>query len=114
DEANQKVATAIVKILKSANVDFAILGKEEVCNGDPARRIGNEYLFQNQVEANMGTFNKYNVKKVITGCPHCFNTLKNEYPQFGLDAEVVHHTEFIQQLIDYGRLQLSPDADAAL
>ena len=114
DEANQKVATAIVKILKSADVDFAILGKEETCNGDPARRIGNEYLFQNQVEANLGTFRKYNVKKVITGCPHCFNTFKNEYPQFGFDAEVVHHTEFIQELMDYGRIQLWPRSDPGL
>jgi Fe-S oxidoreductase len=114
DEANQKVATSIVRILQAADVDFAILGKEETCNGDPARRIGNEYLFQMQAEANITTFNKYEVKKVLTGCPHCFNTLKNEYPQFGFNAEVVHHTEFIQKLIDGGRVKLSPDADVAL
>ncbi|MEA2646814.1 MAG: hypothetical protein QOE92_1897 [Chloroflexota bacterium] len=107
DEANQKVATSIVKILQSADVDFAILGKEETCNGDPARRIGNEYLFQTQAEANIAVFNTYKVKKVLTGCPHCFNTLKNEYPEFGFEAEVVHHTTFIQELIDAGRVKLA-------
>ena len=107
DEANQKVAASIVKILQSAGIDFAILGREETCNGDPARRIGNEYLFQMQAEANITTFKKYEVKKVLTGCPHCFNTLKNEYPQLGFTAEVIHHTEFIQQLIDDGKLNLS-------
>ncbi|MDQ6747377.1 MAG: (Fe-S)-binding protein, partial [Candidatus Dormibacteraeota bacterium] len=114
DEANQKVATSIVKILQAANIDFAILGKEETCNGDPARRIGNEYLFQMQAEANIKTFKKYEVKKVLTGCPHCFNTLKNEYPQMGFEAEVIHHTEFINQLIADGRLQMWPQTDPAL
>ena len=114
DEANQKVATSIVKILQSADIDFAILGKEETCNGDPARRIGNEYLFQTQAEANIAVFNTYQVKKVLTGCPHCFNTLKNEYPEFGFEAEVVHHTEFIQQLIDEGRVKLAGVALDAL
>jgi len=114
DEANQKVATSIVKILQSAGIDFAILGKEETCNGDPARRIGNEYLFQMQAEANITNFKKYNVKKVLTGCPHCFNTIKNEYPQLGFNAEVIHHTEFINQLMADGRLQMWPDTDAAL
>ncbi|HEY8739904.1 MAG TPA: (Fe-S)-binding protein [Candidatus Dormibacteraeota bacterium] len=114
DEANQKVATSIVKILQAAKIDFAILGKEETCNGDPARRIGNEYLFQMQAEANITTFKKYEVKKVLTGCPHCFNTLKNEYPQMGFEAEVIHHTEFINQLIADGRLQMGPQTDAAL
>jgi Fe-S oxidoreductase len=114
DEANQKVATSIVKILQSAGVDFAILGKEETCNGDPARRIGNEYLFQMQAEANITTFNNYKVKKVLTGCPHCFNTIKNEYPEFGFNAEVIHHTEFIQALIDDGRLKLDPMAESVL
>jgi Fe-S oxidoreductase len=114
DEANQRVATSIVRILQAAGVDFAILGKEETCNGDPARRIGNEYLFQQQAEANIGTFQRYGVKKVLTGCPHCFNTIRNEYPQLGFDAEVIHHTEFIQRLIDEGRVKLSPETDAAL
>ncbi|HEV3230974.1 MAG TPA: (Fe-S)-binding protein [Candidatus Dormibacteraeota bacterium] len=114
DEANQKVAASIVRILQSAGVDFAILGREETCNGDPARRIGNEYLFQQQAEANIGTFRRYQVRKVLTGCPHCFNTIKNEYPQLGFDAEVIHHTEFIQTLIEAGRVKLSPETDAAL
>jgi Fe-S oxidoreductase len=114
DEANQKVAASIVKILQAANIDFAILGKEETCNGDPARRIGNEYLFQTQAEANIKTFKKYEVKKVLTGCPHCFNTIKNEYPQLGFDAEVIHHTEFINDLIAGGKLQMWPQTDAAL
>jgi Fe-S oxidoreductase len=114
DEANQKVAASIVRILQAADVDFAILGREETCNGDPARRIGNEYLFQMQAEANVNNFKKYGVKKVLTGCPHCFNTLKNEYPEFGFEAEVLHHTEFIQQLIDSGRLKLDPYADSSL
>ncbi|MFN2463174.1 MAG: (Fe-S)-binding protein [Candidatus Dormibacteria bacterium] len=114
DEANQKVATSIVKILQSAKVDFAILGKEETCNGDPARRIGNEYLFQMQAEANITNFKKYSVKKVLTGCPHCFNTIKNEYPQLGFEAEVIHHTEFINQLVAEGRLEMSSQTDAAL
>jgi len=103
DEANQKVATSIVRILQAADVDFAILGKEETCNGDPARRIGNEYLFQMQAEANITTFNKYEVKKVLTGCPHCFNTLKNEYPQFGFNAEVLHHTDLVVHVHDRGQ-----------
>jgi Fe-S oxidoreductase len=114
DEANQKVAASIVRVLQSAGIDFAILGKEETCNGDPARRIGNEYLFQVQAEANITTFKKYEVKKVLTGCPHCFNTIKNEYPQLGFEAEVIHHTEFINQLIADGRVKLWPDTVAAL
>ena len=114
DEANQRVASSIARILKSAGVDFAILGREETCNGDPARRIGNEYLFQTQAQANIETFKKYNVKKVLTGCPHCFNTIKNEYPQLGFDAEVVHHTQFIQELMDEGRVPLWPRADPLL
>jgi Fe-S oxidoreductase len=114
DEANQKVAASIVKILQSAGIDFAILGKEETCNGDPARRIGNEYLFQTQAEANIKTFKKYEVTKVLTGCPHCFNTIKNEYPQLGFDAEVIHHTEFIQQLLDDGKIKLSPAGFSSL
>ncbi|MHB8507449.1 MAG: (Fe-S)-binding protein [Candidatus Dormibacteria bacterium] len=114
DEANQKVAASIVRILQAAGIDFAILGKEETCNGDPARRVGNEYLFQTQAQANIETFKRYQVKKVLTGCPHCFNTIKNEYPQLGFEAEVVHHTEFIQQLIEQGRVKLSPEIDVAL
>lgn len=105
DDRNKKIATAFVKILQKANVDFAILGKEEVCTGDSARRIGNEYLFQTLAKTNIETFKRYNVKKIITACPHCFNTLKNEYPQFGGDFEVVHHTDFIHELIQEGKIK---------
>ena len=114
DEANQKVATAIVRILQAARLDFAILGKEETCNGDPARRVGNEYLFQTQAQANIETFKKHKVQKILCSCPHCFNTIKNEYPQLGFDAEVVHHVELIQQLLDEGRVKLDPYAESAV
>ncbi len=107
DQRNKKVATAIIKLLKAAGVRFAILGKEETCTGDPARRIGNEYLYQTLAMQNIRTLNEYGVKKVLTACAHCFNTIKNEYPQFGGDYEVVHHTEFIAQLVAEGRLTLS-------
>ena len=106
DQRNKKVAAAIVKLLKAAHVKFAILAKEETCNGDPARRIGNEYLFQSLAEQNIKTLNDYGVKKVLTACAHCFNTIKNEYPQFGGAYEVVHHTEFIAELVAQGRLTL--------
>jgi Fe-S oxidoreductase len=105
------VAAAIVKLLKAANVKFAILAKEESCNGDPARRIGNEYLFQSLAEQNIQTLNDYGVKKVLTACAHCFNTIKNEYPQFGGTYEVVHHTEFIAELVAQGRLILDRPVD---
>jgi Fe-S oxidoreductase len=95
----------VVRILTAAGVKFAILGEEESCCGDPARRLGNEYLFQLQVEQNIETLKKYNVRKIVTACPHCFNTLKNEYPQFGGDFEVVHHTQFIAELINEGKLK---------
>jgi Fe-S oxidoreductase len=106
DQRNKKVATAIVTLLKAANVKFAILAKEETCTGDPARRIGNEYLFQTLAAQNIQTLNDYGVKKVLTACAHCFNTIKNEYPQFGGTYEVVHHTEFIAELVSQGRLKL--------
>jgi Fe-S oxidoreductase len=106
DQRNKKVATAIVKLLKAAGVKFAILGKEEVCTGDPARRIGNEYLYQSMAQQNIETLNGYGVKKVLTACAHCFNTIRNEYPQFGGSYEVVHHTEFIAELVAQGRLKL--------
>lgn len=104
DDRNTKIATAFVKILQKAGVDFAILGKEEHCTGDPARRIGNEYLYQTLAKTNVETMNRYKFKKVITACPHCFNTIKNEYPQLGGNYEVVHHTDFIYQLIREGRI----------
>ncbi len=104
DDRNTKIATAFVKMLQKANVDFAILGKEENCTGDPARRIGNEYLYQTLAKTNVETMNRYKFKKVITACPHCFNTIKNEYPQLGGNYEVVHHTDFLYELIREGRL----------
>jgi len=109
DDRGKKVSTAFVKILKQAGVSFAILGEEETCCGDSARRIGNEYLFQMLVEANIGKFKNYKVKKIITCCPHCYNALKNEYPQFGAEFEVYHHTEFINSLINKGKVKISKD-----
>ncbi|MCO5142734.1 MAG: heterodisulfide reductase-related iron-sulfur binding cluster [Oligoflexia bacterium] len=105
DDRAKKVATAIVKLLQKANVDFAILGKEEKCNGDPARRAGNEYLAQMLIQENVAILNKYKPRKILTGCPHCFNTLKNEYPQFGAQYEVVHHTTFLADLLREGKLK---------
>ena len=107
DDANKKVARAMVKILNAAGVNFGVLGMEEMCTGDAARRLGNEYLFQMMAMQNIETLNGYGVKKIVTACPHCFNTLKDEYPQFGGDYEVIHHTEFISDLIKNGRLNLS-------
>lgn len=104
DDRNTRIATAFVKILKKAGVDFAILGKEENCTGDAARRIGNEYLYQTLAKTNIETMNRYQFKKVITACPHCFNTIKNEYPQLGGNYEVIHHTDFIYELLKEGRV----------
>ncbi|MBL7685705.1 MAG: (Fe-S)-binding protein, partial [Deltaproteobacteria bacterium] len=111
DDRNKKVSTAIVKILQEAKVDFAILGPEETCTGDPARRIGNEYLFQTLAQQNIGTMGKYKFKKVLAQCPHCFNTIKNEYPQFGGNFEVVHHTDYIAELIQQGRVKSSKNVN---
>lgn len=111
DDRAKKVATAIVNLLKKANVDFAILGKEEKCNGDPARRAGNEYLAQMLIKENVETLNRYKPKKILTGCPHCFNTLKNEYPAFGAQYDVVHHTTFLADLIKDGKLKPKKNAD---
>src|SRR5438093_5126611 len=105
DERQKKVSRAIVSILQAANVDFVILGDEETCNGDSARRLGNEYLFQSLAQENVETLNRYGVRKIITQCPHCFNTLGNEYPQFGGQFKVLHHSEVIAQLVDEGRLK---------
>jgi Fe-S oxidoreductase len=107
DARNQKVSRALVRVLKAANVRFAILGKEERCNGDPARRLGEEGRFQELVIANAERFKKYNVKRVIAQCPHCFNTLRNEYRRFGVELEVEHHTQFVRRLVDAGRLKLA-------
>lgn len=110
NDRNKKVSTAFVKILKAANVDFAILGKEELCNGETARRAGNEYLAKTMIDANIEVLKRHNVKKILTTCPHCFNTLKNEYPDFGFHAEeVLHHTDFIDRLVKQGRVVLNAD-----
>jgi len=105
DDRTQKVARALVQVLKAAGVDFAILGEEERCTGDVARRIGHEFLFQMQAQANIQTLNGYGVKKIITACPHCFNTLQNEYGQFGGHYQVIHHTVFIRDLLRQGRVK---------
>jgi Fe-S oxidoreductase len=105
DEQNKKVAVALAKLLKKAGISFGILGAEEKCNGDSARRIGNEYLAQTLIQENIAAFDKYKVKKIITSCPHCFNTLKNEYPDFNGHYEVVHHTDFLHELITQGVLK---------
>jgi Fe-S oxidoreductase len=106
DDRNKRVAISMVKILRRAGVRFGVLGPEEGCCGDPARRIGNEYLYKMLVEANIGTMNRYQVKKILTTCPHCFNNLKNEYPQFGGRFEVVHQTQFLNDLLEYKKLKL--------
>jgi len=107
DDRIKNVTAALVKILKAAGVSFAILGSKEKCCGDSARRLGNEYLFQSLVEENIESINEYGVKKIITACPHCFNTLKNEYPRFGANFEVIHHTQFINNLLNEQKVILS-------
>jgi len=106
DDRAKKITKAFVKILNKANVEFAVLGTEESCSGDPAKRAGNEFLFQMQAMTNIEVLNAYEIKKIVTACPHCFNTLKNEYPQLGGTYEVVHHTELLKSLIDDGRLTI--------
>jgi Fe-S oxidoreductase len=106
DERTQKVARAFVRILQAAGIDFAILGEEERCTGEVARRIGHEFLFQMQAQANIETLNRYGVNRIVTACPHCYNTLRHEYPQFGGRYEVRHHTEVIADLIREGRVRL--------
>lgn len=105
DEKNKRVARSLAQLLQKAGIKFGILGVEEKCNGDSARRIGNEYLAQSLIQENVATLNKYQIKKIITSCPHCFNTLKNEYPQFGGHYEVVHHSDFLSELITKKILQ---------
>lgn len=106
DQRAQKITKAFVQILDKAGVKFAILGKEEACTGDPARRAGNEFLFQMMAYNNIQVLNNYQIKKIVTACPHCFNILKNEYPELGGNFEVMHHTTFLQQLIDEGKIVL--------
>jgi len=107
DERSKKVTKAFIKILNKANISFAILGKEESCTGDPAKRAGNEFLFQMKAISNIEILNSYNIKKIVTTCPHCFNTLKNEYPELGGNYEVIHHTQLINDLIKDGRIGVS-------
>lgn len=106
DARAQKVTKAFVKIMQAVKIDFAILGNEESCTGDPARRAGNEFVFQMQALQNIETLNMYKVEKIVTACPHCFNTLKNEYPALGGHYEVIHHTQLLQDLIDQGRIKM--------
>jgi heterodisulfide reductase subunit D len=106
DDRAKRVTKAFVKILNAVNVKFAVLGTEETCTGDPARRAGNEFLFQMQAMSNIQVLNGYNIKKIVTACPHCFNTIKNEYPELGGNYEVIHHSTFLQQLINDGKIKL--------
>ena len=106
DDRNKNITRAFAKILVHVGVDFAVLGTEEACTGDPARRAGNEFLFQMQAMQNIQTLNGYGIKKIVTACPHCFNTLKNEYPELGGHYEVVHHAQFLQGLINEGHIKM--------
>lgn len=112
DERAQKVTRAVARLLHGAGVRFAVLGSEESCTGDPAKRAGNEFLFQMQAMMNVQVLDGYGVKKIVTACPHCFNTLRNEYPALGGAYEVLHHTQLVQQLIDNGRLRIRGGAFA--
>ena len=107
DQRAQKITKAFVTILDKVGTKYAILGKEEMCTGDPARRSGNEFMFQMMAYQNIQILNGYGIKKIVTACPHCFNTLKNEYPELGGTYEVIHHATFIQQLIDEGKIKMS-------
>lgn len=111
DARAQKVTRAVCEILQHAGITFAILGNEERCTGDPARRAGNEFLFQMTAAMNIETLNMYGVQKLVTACPHCFNTLKNEYPALGGNYEVVHHAQLINSLIQEGKIKLKEDGD---
>ncbi|MBZ0326620.1 MAG: (Fe-S)-binding protein [Altibacter sp.] len=106
DDRAKKITKAFVKLLHNAKVDFAVLGTEESCTGDPAKRAGNEFLFQMQAMGNIEVLNAYEVKKIVTACPHCFNTIKNEYPELGGNYEVMHHTQFLKTLLNEGRLKV--------
>jgi Fe-S oxidoreductase len=107
DQRAQRITRSICKILQHVGIKYAVLGTEESCTGDPAKRAGNEFLFQMQAITNINVLNAYKIKKIVTGCPHCFNTIKNEYPQLGGSYDVIHHTQLIQQLIDEGKLKAS-------
>lgn len=106
DDRAKKITKAFVRLLQKSKVDFAVLGTEESCTGDPAKRAGNEFLFQMQAVTNIEVLNGYEIKKIVTACPHCFNTIKNEYPELGGNYEVMHHTTFLKSLLDEGRLKV--------
>lgn len=106
DDRYKRVTKAFVKILNAVNIKFAVLGTEESCTGDPARRAGNEFLFQMQAMSNIQVLNGYGIKKIVTACPHCFNTIKNEYAELGGNYDVIHHSAFLQQLINEGKIKL--------
>lgn len=106
DQRAQKITIAFTRILNKIGIDYAILGKEEMCTGDPARRAGNEFLFQMMAYQNIQVLNGYNIKKIVTICPHCFNVFKNEYPKLGGNYEIMHHTVFLQQLLDEGKIRM--------
>lgn len=106
DDRAKRITRSFARLLNKAGVSFAVLGAEEGCTGDPAKRAGNEFLFQMQAMMNIELMNAYEVKKIVTACPHCFNTIKNEYPGLGGNYEVVHHTEFLKSLIDAGKLSV--------
>lgn len=107
DQRAQKITKAFAAILHKVGIKYAILGKEEMCTGDPARRAGNEFMFQMMAYQNIQILNGYGIKKIVTACPHCFNILKNEYPDLGGSYEVIHHAVFLQQLIDEGRIKMN-------
>lgn len=106
DDRAKKITKSFASLLQKANIEFAILGQEEGCTGDPAKRAGNEFLFQMQALMNIEVLNSYEIKKIVTACPHCFNTLKNEYPQLGGTYEVLHHTQFLLSLLNEGRIKV--------
>lgn len=104
DDRYKSVTRAFVKILEKIEINYAVLGEEEGCTGDPARRAGNEFLFQMQAVSNIQVLNGYNIKKIVTACPHCFNTIKNEYPELGGNYDVIHHSTYLQELINEGKI----------
>jgi heterodisulfide reductase subunit D len=111
DDRYKRVTWSMIKILNHVGISFAVLGSEETCTGDPAKRAGNEFLFEMQAISNIQVLNGYGVKKIVTACPHCFNTLKNEYPSLGGTYEVIHHAVFLQQLIDKGKIKVKEGGD---
>jgi Fe-S oxidoreductase len=109
DDRAKKITKSFVRLLNKAEVSFGVLGSEESCTGDPAKRAGNEFLFQMQAVSNIEVLNSYNIKKIVTTCPHCFNTIKNEYPSLGGSYDVIHHTQLLDQLIKDGRIKVEKD-----